>query len=68
MAWCEALVNCILESYTFCAAHPTPSFIPPPLNPYNRLMAEVLMERDEVLEDAEMEDSEMEDGGGVKHL
>ncbi len=20
----------------FCAAHPTPSFIPPPLNPYNR--------------------------------
>jgi len=31
-------------------------------------MAEVLMERDEVLEDAEMEDSEMEDGGGVKHL
>ena len=68
VAWREALVNCILESYTFCAAHPTPSFIPPPLNPYNRLMAEVLMERDEVLEDAEMEDSEMEDGGGVKHL
>ncbi len=51
------------------AAHPTPSFIPPPLNPYNRLFAEVLMERDEDLEDVEMEEREMEeremeDGGG----
>ena len=46
------------------AAHPIPSFIPPPLNPYNRLLAEVLMERDEDLEDGEMEDREREDGGG----
>jgi hypothetical protein len=45
------------------AAHPTPSFIPPPLNPYNRLLAEVLMERDEDLEEAEMEERETEDGG-----
>ena len=45
------------------AAHPTPSFIPPPLNPYNRLLVEVLMERDEDLEDGEMEDGEREDGG-----
>jgi hypothetical protein len=64
VAWGKALVHCILESYTFCAAHPTPSFIPPPLNTYNRLLAEVLVERDEDLEDAEMEDREMEDGGG----
>ena len=28
------------------SAHPTPFFIPPPLSPYDRLMAEVLMERD----------------------
>jgi len=68
VAWGEALVHCILESYTFCAAHPTPSFIPSPLNPYNRLLAEVLVEKDEDLEDAEMEDRETEDGGGVKHL
>jgi len=61
----EAFVHCILESYTFCAAHPTPpSFIPSPLNPYNRLLAEVLMERDDDLEDAEMEDRETKDGGG----
>jgi hypothetical protein len=45
------------------AAHPTPSFIPPPLNPYNRLLTEVLMERDEDLEGGEMEDREREDGG-----
>jgi hypothetical protein len=46
------------------AAHPTPSFIPPPLkNPYNRLLAEVLMERDEDLKEAEMEERETEDGG-----
>ena len=64
MACGEALVHCILESYTFCAAHPTPSFIPSPLNPYNRLLAEVLTERDEDLEEAEMEDRETEDGGG----
>jgi len=38
------------------AAHPTPSFLPPPLSPYNRLLSEVLMERDEDLEDAETED------------
>ena len=63
MAWGEALVHCILESYTFCAAHPTPSFIPPPLNPYNRLLADVLMERDEDMEKAEMEDRETEDRG-----
>jgi hypothetical protein len=61
VAWGEALVHCILESYTFCAAHPTPSFIPPPLNPYNRLLANVLMERDEDMEKAEMEDREKED-------
>ena len=64
VAWGKALVHCILESYTFCAAHPTPSFIPPPLNPYNRLLAEVLMERDDDLEDVEMEDRETKDGGG----
>ena len=63
VAWGEALVHCILESYTFCAAHPTPSFIPPPLNPYNRLLADVLMERDEDMEKAEMEDRETEDRG-----
>ena len=63
MAWGEALVHCILESYTFCAAHPTPSFIPPPLNPYNRLLADVLMERDEDMEKAEMEDGKTEDRG-----
>jgi len=45
-------------------AHPTPSFIPPPLSPYNRLLAEVLMERDEDLEKAEMEDRETVDEGG----
>jgi hypothetical protein len=51
------------------AARPTPSFIPPPLSPYNRLLAEILMERDEDLEEAEMEDRETEDGaGGVKHV
>ena len=51
------------------AAHPTPSFnIPPPLSPYNRLLAKVLMERDEDLGEAEMEDRETKDGGGVKHL
>jgi len=33
------------------AAHPNPSFISPPLNPYNRLLVDVLMERDEDLED-----------------
>ena len=60
-AWGEALVYCMLESYTFCAAHPTPSFIPPPLNPYNRLFTKVLMERDEDLEKVEMEDRETED-------
>jgi len=51
------------------AAHPTRTFIPPPLSPYNsnRLLAEVPMERDEDLEEAEMEDRETEDGGGVKH-
>ncbi len=63
VAWGEALVHCILESYTFCAAHPTPSFIPPPLNPYNRLLADVLMERDEDMEKAEMEDRETKDRG-----
>jgi hypothetical protein len=63
VAWGEALVHCILESYTFCAAHPTPSFIPPPLNPYNRLLADILMERDEDMEKAEMEDRETEDRG-----
>ncbi len=63
MAWGEALVHCILESYTFCAAHPTPSFIPPPFNPYNRLLADVLMERDEDTEKVEMEDRETEDRG-----
>ena len=46
------------------AAHPTPSFILPPLkNPYNRLLAEVLMEKDEDLNEAEMEERETEDGG-----
>ena len=45
------------------AAHPTPFFIPPPLSPYDRLMAEVLMERDEDLEEAEMEERGTEDGG-----
>jgi hypothetical protein len=52
------------------AAHPTPSFIPPPLSPYNSniMLAEVLMERNEDLEEAEMEDRETEDGGGVKHV
>ncbi len=63
MAWGEALVQCILESYTFCAAHPTPSFIPLPLNPYNRLLANFLTERDEDMEKAEMEDRETEDRG-----
>ncbi len=53
----------MLESYTFCAAHPTPSFIPPPLNPYNRLLADVLMKRDEDMEKAEMEDREAKDRG-----
>ena len=64
----EALVLCILESYTLCAAHHTPSFIPPPLNPYNRLLAEVFIEMDEDLEEAEMEDRETEDGGGVSNI
>jgi hypothetical protein len=45
------------------AAHLTPSFIPPPLNPYNRLLAEVLMERDADLEEVEMDERETEDGG-----
>jgi len=46
------------------AAHPTPSFILPPLkNPYKRLLAEVLMEKDEDLNEAEMEERETEDGG-----
>ena len=69
VAWGEALVHCILESYALCAVHPTPSFIPPPLNPYNRLLTNVLMERDEDLEDAMMlEDRETEDRGGwIKH-
>jgi hypothetical protein len=66
VAWGEALVHCIIKSYTFCATHLAPSFIPPPLNPYSRLLAEVLMERDEDLEDVEMEDREKEEGGGVK--
>ena len=68
MAWGEALVHCIFESFTFFAAHPTPSFIPPPLNPYNRLLAEVLMERNEDLEDAEIEDRVTEDGGGGSNI
>jgi hypothetical protein len=51
------------------AAHPITSFIPPPrLHPYNRLLAEVLMERDEDLEGGEMEDREREDGGGVANI
>ena len=52
------------------AAHRTPTFIPPPLSPYNsnRLLAEVLMERDEDLEESEMEDREMEDGGGGANI
>jgi hypothetical protein len=54
-------LSIVLESYAFCAAHPTPSFIPPPLNPYNRPMADVVMERDEDMEKAEMEDRETED-------
>jgi hypothetical protein len=32
------------------------------------MLAEVLMERNEDLEEAEMEDRETEDGGGVKHV
>jgi hypothetical protein len=51
----------------FLLLTPPPSFIPPPLNPYNRVLAEVLMERDEDLEDGEMEDRETEDGGGSNH-
>jgi len=47
----------------FLLLTPPPSFIPPPLNPYNRVLGEVLMERNEDLEEAEMEERETEDGG-----
>ncbi len=47
----------------FLLLTPTPSFIPPPLNPYNRLLANILMERDEDMEKAEMEYRETEDRG-----
>ena len=68
----EALLKLLLLSPTLPSflllstptAHPTPSFILPPLkNPYNGLLAEVLMEKDEDLNEAEMEEREMEDGG-----
>ena len=45
------------------AAHPTPSFIPPPLSPYHILLANALMERDEDMEEAEMDDRETENRG-----
>ena len=53
----------IYNEHGSAGGQPTPSFIPPPLNPYNRLLVEVLMERGEDLEDGEMVDREMEDGG-----
>jgi hypothetical protein len=56
--------SCAGGAAEISAAHSTPSFVPPPLNPYNRLLDEVLMERDEDLEEGRWRIGRERMGGG----
>ncbi len=58
----------IYNEHGSAGGQPTPSFIPPPLNSYNRLLADVLLKQNVKMEEAEMEDKETEDRGVDSHI